>query len=50
MVLRGAGNGKEWESPCVSGWLRLSYATETGLKRQQRREEEAVTGTVLLAE
>lgn len=52
-VLHGAGNGKGWESHCVSGWLRLSCATATGLKRQQRmeeEEEEAVTGTVLFTE
>lgn len=52
-VLRGAGSGKGWESPCASGLLRISCATEAGLKRQQRmeeEEEEAVTGTVLLAE
>lgn len=50
VLLRGAGNGKEWESSCVSGWLRLRFTGETGLERQQGREEEALTCTVLLAE
>lgn len=50
VVLRGTGNGKEWESSCVSGRLRLCFTGETDLERQQGREEEAVTCTVLLAE
>jgi len=50
VVLCGTGNGKEWESPCVSGWLSLSCATETGLKREQGRKEATVTSTVPLAE
>lgn len=48
MVLRGAGNGKEWGSPCVRGSLNLSCAAEAGLERQQGREE-ADPGTVPLA-
>lgn len=49
VVLHGAGNGKEWESPCewvvkiqLCYWNRLEEATGRG--------EEAATGTVLLAE
>lgn len=32
--------GKEWESSCVSGWLRLRITGETGLERQHGREED----------
>lgn len=49
VVLRGDGNGKEWESPCVRGSLNLGCAAGTALERQQGREE-AVPGAVPLAE
>lgn len=49
VVLHGAGNGKEWESPCE--WVvKTQLCYRNRLEEATGRGEEAATGTVLLAE